>query len=244
MKTALIDFCNSLKELCFPAACLVCNAGLPCPSAVHLCDSCRPKIELIKSPLCKCCGREFLGAGENHLCGNCLSSPRHFTKARSVLRYNDETGKIIHSFKYSGKTTGRQTFSALMSYSGAAQDLLSPDLIIPVPLHVRRLRERGFNQALLLARFFYASQQEKIVSAVLERSRWTAPQTGLSGLDRRKNLKGAFMVNNPEQIKNKKIVLVDDVYTTGTTLDECARVLKKHGAREVQALTLARAAGP
>lgn len=112
-------------------------------------------------------------------------------------------------------------------------------MIVPVPLHPSRLQERGFNQALLLAWAFFPKDQ-RVISNLLIRSRSTAPQTGFSGAARRTNLKNAFTVVKPYRLTGKKVLLVDDVFTTGTTVNECARVLKKAGAAEVMVLTLAR----
>lgn len=111
---------------------------------------------------------------------------------------------------------------------------------MPVPLHVTRLRERGFNQAHLLARAFFPQQTNRIEATLLERTKKTEPQTRMSGAERRKNLKNAFRVNKPAMVFGKTVVLVDDVFTTGTTVNECARTLLRGGAKEVQVLTLAR----
>ncbi|MBU0483759.1 MAG: hypothetical protein KKB30_04510 [Proteobacteria bacterium] len=118
--------------------------------------------------------------------------------------------------------------------------MLVPDLIIPVPLHKKRLQERGFNQALILARYLFPQQRKIIQQNLLERHQWTPPQTSLNGQARRNNLKNSFRVINNNQIPGKKILLIDDVFTTGTTVNECAKVLKQTGALEVQVLTLAR----
>ncbi|MBI5556992.1 MAG: ComF family protein [Deltaproteobacteria bacterium] len=126
--------------------------------------------------------------------------------------------------------------------SVGCQDLISPDRIIPVPLHMNRLRQRGFNQSLLLARAFFPDQRNKIIKTALRRQRDTIAQTGLTGLSRRKNLRDAFVVEKKDDVSGKKILLIDDVFTTGTTVNECARVLKQAGAERVDVLTLARVA--
>lgn len=123
------------------------------------------------------------------------------------------------------------------------QDLAEAELILPVPLHKSRLRERGFNQALVLAELFFPEHKKRIATTLLVRSQKTTPQTCLSGNERRKNLKKAFTISRPELVKDRSVILIDDVFTTGTTLNECAKTLKKHGARSVQALTLARVVG-
>ena len=131
-------------------------------------------------------------------------------------------------------------FAALALESGALAELHDPDLILPVPLHPRRLRGRGFNQALTLARFLLPARRGRIHPDLLRRSRWTDPQVSLSGKARRQNLANVFCLNDPEQVRGRIILLVDDVFTTGTTINECAKTLRQAGAAQVEALTLAR----
>lgn len=231
---------RSLRELCFPAVCLLCREGLPAFAPLHLCPGCRGRIKLIRPPLCLCCGAEFAGAGDSHLCGGCLARPPYFSRARAVFSYDEESAKLVHAFKYGGKTVGRATFQALAREAGPLTDLAVPELIVPVPLHPKRLRARGFNQALVLARFLFPDQGRAIVPDLLRRTRWTEPQVSLSGRERRRNLAGAFAVPRPERVCGCRVLLVDDVYTTGTTLNECAKVLQAEGAAQVEALTLAR----
>jgi ComF family protein len=134
-----------------------------------------------------------------------------------------------------------RTFAALRAAAAAPDDLLAqPDLIVPVPLHKKRLRQRGFNQALELARLFFPLEKARIRPTILMRTRWTTPQAGLGGRERRRNLAGAFQVGDGEKILAKKILLVDDVFTTGSTVNECAKVLRQSGAADIQVLTLAR----
>lgn len=238
------NFFNSVKELCFPAVCLVCGGPLAAPQREHLCSACLPSIQVNEPPFCLQCGVVFDSReGESHLCSSCLQDPPYFDKARSVLRYTDEAAALIKNFKYRGNDAGRATFTELARRSGALQDIGTPDLIIPVPMHLKRLRQRGYNQAQKLACFFYAAQKSAISPTLLARQRETEAQAGLRGRERRRNLKGAFAVPQPDRIRGKRIVIVDDVFTTGTTVNECARTLKKHGAQEVLVLTLARVAG-
>jgi len=119
-------------------------------------------------------------------------------------------------------------------------ELAEPDLIIPVPLHLSRLRERGYNQSLLICRNLFAERKRDIDPFILKRSRPTMSQTGMNGRERRRNLKNAFTVRNRERIRGRRIILVDDVFTTGTTVNECARTLYRAGAAQVDVLTLAR----
>lgn len=212
---------------------------MPAFTAVHLCPDCLVRIRLISPPLCQCCGVEFAGGG-SHYCGPCLTRPPHFSKARAIFRYDDESARLVQAFKYGGKTVARGTFCALAKKVPPLADLAPPELIVPVPLHRKRLQARGFNQALVLARFLFPKQGQRIAASLLLRTRWTDPQTVLSGRARRQNLRGAFAVKHPELVCGRRVLLVDDVFTTGATLDECAKVLKDHGAAQVEALTLAR----
>ncbi|MFO7606698.1 MAG: ComF family protein [Desulfurivibrionaceae bacterium] len=231
----------ALLELFFPASCLACGQPPVRDQAVMLCQSCLGELSPISGPLCSCCGRQFPKAGGgNHLCGLCLSDHYHFTLARALLRYTPPATTIITAFKYHGQTAGLKTFRTLHQQMVDFHLFADPNLIIPVPLHRRRLRERGFNQALLLARALYPGHGSRIDFTVLERQRYTEPQTNLSGKARRENLKNAFRVRDDKVVAGKRVLLIDDVFTTGTTVSECAAVLKKAGAEEVSVLTMAR----
>jgi ComF family protein len=231
---------EALLDLLFPPACISCGAGNIPDSQTMLCQTCREELEPISGPLCTCCGIPFTANNNDHLCGLCLTSHYHFNKARAILHYKPPLTEIISSFKYHGRLTGLKTFRALQVQSTHLAGLARPEIIIPVPLHRKRLQERGFNQALVLARTFYPEERKLIDFRTLIRQRHTNPQTGLSGKVRRQNLKNAFLVTNEEKVKGKRVVLVDDVFTTGATASECARVLKRAGAAEVNVLTLAR----
>lgn len=134
------------------------------------------------------------------------------------------------------------SFAALAEEADATALFHEPDLILPVPLHIRRLRWRGFNQSLLLAKTCFSTWKEKIHPDLLQRHRATIPQTQLDGADRRSNLAGAFSLRDPEAVRDKRVLLVDDVFTTGSTLRECAEILSKAGAGKIIAFTLARTA--
>ena len=164
-----------------------------------------------------------------------MKEKRYFSWARGVLIYDDASAKAIHRFKYNRDTTySRPLGSIISSYS----ELKGLDMVIPVPLHIKRLRERGFNQSLLLAKAVGKSHRITVEPYTLKRIRWTEPQVNLSGKERKLNVKGAFEVQ--KDVKGKRILLVDDVYTTGATVRECSKILKKSGAKDVCVLTLAR----
>lgn len=229
---------RALGDLLFPPHCLCCAAPLSWGGETNICPNCLPRLRSMTTPHCPVCGVMYANSGgDSHICKVCIEKRYAFDKARSVFRYNEEIGTLIHSLKFVGKKTGLRTM-AVLAENSALTGLTPPDIIVPVPLHVEKLRSRGFNQSLLLAKALFPGQKEKIGN-YLVRNRPTRPQTGLNGDERRKNVVGAFAVPEPQRIKGKKICLVDDVFTTGTTVNECAKTLKKAGAERVEVATLA-----
>ena len=219
-----------------------------------LCPSCLMDFLPAQSPLCCRCGAIFNAfEGEDHLCENCIRIPRHFHLARAAGIYEGALRQTIQDFKFHGKIHLARPFGLVMlhTFRGMyAQKEAVPGTVVPVPLHARRHRMRGFNQAFLLAdRLIDLSHQHpdpgfpalETDRDILLRCRWTHPQTGLNKDLRKTNIADAFRVNAPEKAAGKHILLVDDVYTTGATVDECARVFIRAGAARVDVLTLARA---
>jgi ComF family protein len=194
----------------------------------------------VTSPLCHCCGLPFV-AGTDHLCGECLGSSFAFDRARSLFYYRRPVSTLLIELKFNGRLDLLEPLAALARQARAGELITIPDIIIPVPLHIKRLRERGFNQSLFLARACLPDHRHAIRTDLLKRNRCTVPQTELNGRARRNNLKKALFVPKPHQIAGKRILVVDDVFTTGATLHECAKTLKQAGAARVEALTMARA---
>lgn len=240
MKEKMRQVVSASLDLLFPPSCPYCKKMIG-TSGKLLCGECFSRLIFIKTPYCLCCGRVFQGSGENHLCGDCLKSPWAFDKARSLFAYEEVIAGLIHNLKYSGKMNGLETLRWLSGQSTVLHDLDTPDFILPVPLHLKRLRERGFNQALLLARNLFPREKEKISYDILVRKANTSSQTGLGGKERRRNLRNAFVVEKASKIVGKKVLILDDVFTTGTTADECAKALKTAGCRKVEVLTICRA---
>jgi ComF family protein len=150
---------------------------------------------------------------------------------------------LVHRFKYGKKVQHCRPLGLLTArHLEAFVVSFGADLIIPVPLHVKRLRERGFNQAVLLGEFLAKQWRLPLSRNNLRRIRWTEPQISLSAGERRDNVRGAFAVRDAASVRNRRIILVDDVYTTGSTVTECSRILMRNGAEEVAVLTIARAA--
>ncbi len=215
-----------------------------------LCPNCTSGFLPVESPQCSRCGMMFKSRqGEDHVCGECLDSPKRFRIARSTGIYKYTLMAVIHCFKYKGKIQlarplGTLLFTAFINF----WDKMSIDLIVPVPLHIKKLRMRGFNPSFLLVkdwvRILELSSGRlpdiQVDINVLARKKWTEPQTGLGRKERLVNIKNAFNISDGSKITGKKILLVDDVYTTGATVNECAKVLLKGGAGHVDVLTLAR----
>lgn len=240
----LCHFKKSCMDLLFPPVCGVCGVRLAVGCREKMCGDCMRKIRFLRHPLCPVCGMEQLGqAGSGHRCGECLRRPPPYSSARSLVIYETAVRQLIHKLKYGGDTF---VAGALLDLIGGYDLSLFADCdwIVPVPLHLERLRTRGLNQAAVLARLFFPDRERAIRPDGLIRIRCTVAQTALRGIDRRKNLKNAFQLGAGPDLKNSIICLVDDVFTTGTTVSECSRVLRRHGAREVKVLTLARAGTP
>lgn len=252
---------NRLLSVVFPGRCLGCgkphadNRPTPRPPAAagydllisrYLCPDCRRGFRPVGSPLCPRCGLMFASReGEDRSCGRCIRKPPAFGAARAAGVYDGGLMQAIHLLKYGGKIQlarplGRLLFEAFCHWGKAA----AADLVVPVPLHRRRFRQRGFNQAYLLVRQWPRWHGTLgVARKALVRQRSTVPQTGLGRRQRQVNLKNAF-APGPDaaggKIAGRHVLLVDDVFTTGATADACARVLLQAGAEGVTVLTLAR----
>ena len=203
-------------------------------------------LDFISSPFCKTCGLPFdfedvEEISTNPLCGTCIAEPPRFDLARSALVYNDASRQLLLRFKYGDHQHAAIPFARWMMMC-AASDIKDADLIIPVPLHWQRLWQRRYNQSALLARALSRLSGLKTAYDILTRKRYTGSQKGLSKRDRRKNVRMAFYIppHKKQWLKGKNIILIDDVMTSGATLDECTKVLKRAGAANVTCLTLAR----
>lgn len=203
-------------------------------------------IRLITPPYCPCCGQPFrspvaLAHSPSFRCGACRRKPPPFDHARAIARYEGPLRQAIHLLKYRGTLTLQQPLLQLaIAHFAAHFPAVHFDAIIPIPLHQRRLMQREFNQATLLARGIADHLAVPIQEQVLRRTRWTRPQVELSGDERQVNVRQAFAVADPAAILDKVVLLVDDVFTTGATLSEAARTLKAAGARQVDVFALAR----
>lgn len=234
---------------------MACREDIPhvfgCLMEALLCDVCRTAFQPISSPLCPCCGIMFSSRqGKDHFCGQCTTVGHWYTASRAAGQYQGPLRNMVHQLKYGGRVQLARPLGSLLYWVyRMAWPPGAIDMVLPVPLHRRRFRQRGFNQAYLLLRFWprllqaegAVAGKPRILKQVLVRCRMTRPQTGLRRRERLSNLKGAFAMASGVSVTGKAVLLVDDVMTTGTTVDECARVLLSAGADRVDVLTLARA---
>jgi len=236
--TTLARLIRVAVDAVLPPLCLSCGAIVSEPGA--LCGACWEKVGFLAAPHCQACGHPFeFDAGDQSLCGHCLREPPPWRRARAVFRYDEHSKGLILRFKHADRLEGAPAFARWMARAGA-ELLAECDLIVPVPLHRFRLLARRYNQAALLANALGKQTGIAVAPDVLTRTRRTESQGHMNREQRRKNVRGAFVVRQPARVAGKRVVLVDDVLTTGATLGECARVLKAAGAHSVDVLTLGR----
>lgn len=240
---SLKDIVHDLCDIIFPPQCLTCTEIIGPRNKEVFCSACAKEINLITGSLCPVCGVPFPDSpADNHVCGKCLEKRPFFAKARSVAVLESVVMEAIHNFKYGRSiSAGRGLTSFMADFSFPDFDFSEYSLIVPVPLHIKKLRERGFNQSLILAGGIAKKYGIPVNFSLLKRRKFTLTQTGLHKTDREKNVRGAFIVADRRKIKGENIIIIDDVYTTGATINECARVLLRSGARKVSVLTLAHA---
>jgi len=236
----MIKFFNPFLNFLFSGRCLICEKDFE--SNQRICEVCLSNIKYISSPICTRCGVPFDSEiGRDHLCGTCLISEVYFARARAVGIYEGVLQEAVHLLKYKGRTLLAKPLGGILANCNLdSVDFKSYDFLIPVPLHRKRLRERGFNQALSLARCLGRKSEVTIDYISLRRVRWEGPQINLSKKDRERNVRGAFLCNE-DRVKGGNVLLVDDVYTSGATVNECAKVLLNAGAARVDVFTLCRA---
>ena len=235
---------RSALNAVLPARCMLCGATVAEGGA--LCGACWGEITFLGSPACACCGYPFeYEVPVESLCAACTRRAPRFDRARAVFAYDDTSRALILSFKHADQTHQAPAFGQWLARAGAAL-IADTDLVVPVPLHRWRLFTRRYNQAALLAFALGREIQKPVAADHLQRHRRTRSQCHLSRTARIRNVEGAFAGREAwrERLNGMRILLVDDVQTTGATVEECARVLKRAGASEVDVLTLARVIRP
>ncbi len=231
-----------LWPLLWPPRCALCTALLGPGDSPGFCAQCLGSFQRLSFPVCLVCGRPLseVSLPSGNICGFCIESEPYYDAARLYGRYEGALAEVLKDFKFREKRSALPALSGLMLdafelYFSASRF----DLVLPVPLHRSRLGLRGFNQAADLAGALAKSRSLPLRYDVLVRTKNTLPQYGLTFREREKNIKGAFKVNRPSSVHGSAILLIDDIITTGTTVDECARTLRKSGASSVYVLCLA-----
>ena len=251
MNDVEMNVLKKIIDLIYPPRCHICKKFLwenrveKDHKELLFCQPCFDGFPEITSSLCPICGRPLAALDEeDHVCEDCLRKRPFFDKAGAPYLYEGGLMSAIHQFKYDGKSYMAGSLGHLLAlFARKWSKEIDDCLIMPVPLHPKRLRERGFNQSLLLARYMASMLVAELDFLSLRRIRYTRLQTGLKSNERRKNVRRAFELKDRQPVKGRTIVLVDDVATTGNTLNECARVLKKAGCDKVFCLVLARTSG-
>jgi ComF family protein len=222
-----------------PPRCLACGETVGEPDS--LCGRCWGGITFFTAPWCVICGLPFPHPmGEDALCGDCAREQRSWDRARAALRYDKNSRHLVLGLKHGDRTHVAGAFGRWMHRAGV-DVLVGADLLVPVPLHWTRLFQRRYNQAALLAQAIRSAGGPDVAADWLVRRRKTPSQGHLGPAARERNVRGAFVIRPGRSFAGKRVVIIDDVITTGATVEECARVLKRGGAAFVGVLTLARA---
>lgn len=242
MHTAL----RAVLDFVLPPSCLVCHVSTGGALVPWVCQGCWGIVEYVTLPICAQCGQPLAASPEGiatttHRCGTCLLTPPTYDRARAVGLYQGVLREVIHAMKYQRVYGLVQPLGDLLRQRFPAHwgdD--PPAALVPVPLHRSKLRVREFDQALALARYVSQGVGIPLWTDVLIRHRPTLSQVGLSAVERRRNIRGAFIVQKPQCCAGKALLIIDDVYTTGATVQECARLLRQAGAARVDVYTVAR----
>lgn len=222
---------NKIKYLIYPPVCPLCEEVLS-GGKTRICESCRPNIQYLTEPTCLKCGKEIDDC-EKEYCGDCTKKPKSFVKGFPAMVYREPLKRSIVNFKYKSKSSYADCFAyEIVKIHGKDIMEVSPEVLIPVPVHKDKLEKRGYNQAKVLADRLGTYLDISVDDSILKRVVNTTPQKLLDDNERQKNLERAF-ISDKKQVQYKKVMLVDDIYTTGSTIESCTKILKNAGVREV-----------
>ena len=231
--------CEGVLQLLFPLRCPVCD-GIVTPQGERICLECLGRLQLLTPPWCMKCGKKLAQEGE--FCGDCQRREHLFTRGRALYSY-ESAAPSIYRFKYGGRREYAEAFGEQMAeYLGDFIRTVRPEALIPIPLHRKRLRARGYNQARLLARALGRRTGVPVCADFLVRVKNTLPLKYENPKERQNNLKKAFNIVRND-VKLKRVVVIDDIYTTGSTMDEAAETLRGAGVEEVYFIALASGTG-
>lgn len=233
----LRDMYETAITFLYPAECRVCKEFLGVTTIPYICDNCWQDIHFVESPWCDICGMPNI----NGLCEACAITPPRYGKLRSIAFYQTTLQQAIHCFKFEKKKVlARHLIQLINAHIPSDCRIAEYDFILPVPIHKKRQQERGFNQATLLANGIAKTEGVPVLKDTLVRHRHTVAQSSLDREARQQNLVGAFTIRNPDIIRGKRLLIFDDVFTTGATIREAVSELWTADPAEVDVLTLAR----
>lgn len=222
-------------DLVFPARCPVCDEAAPFPGLI--CPACRNVFEPVREPRCQKCGKHIRDEKEEY-CRGCRLVTHEFDRGMGVFTYQSVAGSM-YRFKYAGRREYARFYGEeIVRRLGRFIRMWKPDALVPVPIHYTRRRERGYNQAEVLAEVIGRKMGIPVKSRLLKRVKKTLPQKLLGDAERQNNLKKAFKIDRND-VKLKTVIIIDDIYTTGSTVDACAAVLKGEGVKKVYFITAA-----
>ncbi len=240
-----MELAERLLDNLFPSRCILCNQTVSSPDvgqSIELCVDCFES-QPFNTICCTRCALPLAeGTSKGSICGRCITKPPAFDYAYSVFRYEDDVIGLVHQLKFSEKITYARSIGEIFLSAVNSEEIFNrdlPDCLLPVPLHSSRLRKRGFNQSIEIARVLSKKKKIPIEYNAVIRQRKTPPQTGLDAKQRSKNIKNAFTLVNDIQCGH--VLIIDDVVTTGSTVNELAKLLKGNGVECVGVLSIARA---
>jgi competence protein ComFC len=237
---SFIGFLEQLLNFVYPQeiCCTFCSTPMKEAAGVGICAKCASLLTFISDNICSICGRPYPQEYVDDICNECKGRNMHFDGGCTVFEFTGLVQEILHRLKYDGESLLATPMGMLMAYR-LKKMRWDIDFIVPVPLHHERLKIRGFNQSFLMAEVVGRECGIDVLDGILIRERYTESQVNLSRLERIHNVRGAFGVKNDTKLKKKSILIVDDIMTTGATLDECSRILKENGASKVYCITAA-----
>ncbi|MCI8285071.1 MAG: ComF family protein [Firmicutes bacterium] len=239
---ALARAADVFADMVYPADiyCIGCGKEIDPGELYSMCQDCLSEISWINNKFCAVCGKGLEDWYPEEICGNCLNNEQAYDRGLSCFQYNKLEREMLYKFKYHGKSFMARSFSEMMYDKIKALDW-EGDIVIPVPMHKKKERQRGYNQADILAKFMAKRLKIPYNRDILIRTKNTAPMSRLSADERKKNLKGAFCVTAEGRrlISGKNVLLADDIYTMGVTAQYCSAVLKESGAESVTIMSMA-----
>ena len=227
----------------YPAQCRgACDTPLGLEPVPYFCSACWTQMQFVEPPWCEMCGTPLLSASSSEVCDECAKAPPRYGKLRTIAFYEETLQPAIHLFKFEKRTAlAKPLIQLMLTHLPDDCRIEDYDFILPIPIHKKRMRERGFNQSILLAEGIAKAKGVPIATDIFVRDKNTKAQSSLAGREaRQENIIGAFKLRKPKSVFGKRLLLIDDVFTTGETIREAVKELWNAGPGEIDVLTLAR----